>query len=270
MTSPLAAPDADASLSVGADQPAEEAQARRLAAQLGLPFRPAGAPPGHDLQLVLTASRLELHSASVDGHVAVCSDFAAERLAWRRRTGGARTDDLARAVGLGPPRPFVLDATAGLGRDAWLLASLGCRLLAVERSPAVWALLDDALRRARESGAMDQATLDRFSIRRADAREVLLAASGEELPDVVLIDPMYPPSGRSALPRKEMRLLSRLIGQDDDASELLAIARSVARRRVVVKRHARDEPLGGERPTHARVGRSTRFDVYVRGGTGAG
>lgn len=128
----------------------------------------------------------------------------------------------------------------------------------------VWALLDDALRRAHVPADADHDLLDRLTLCRADSLQALEALSDDELPDVVLIDPMYPPSTRSALPRKEMRVLSQLLGQDGDAVELLDVARKAARRRVVVKRHLRDAPLGGIRPTHSRSGRSTRFDVYVR------
>ena len=41
---------------------------------------------------------------------------------------------IARAIGLNSPTaPHVLDATAGLGGDAFVLASLGCPVTMVER-----------------------------------------------------------------------------------------------------------------------------------------
>lgn len=252
-----------------ASEPAAEARARQLAETLGLPLALGEQPPddatqpGADLLLVVTGDRLELRPGPGDTSGPVWVDLLAPDLVRRQRTGGARSDDLARAVGLGPPRPLVLDATAGLGRDTWLLAGLGCRILAVERSPVVWSLLDDGLRRAGESPDVDRDLLGRVTLQHGDARDVLLALPADEQPDVVLIDPMYPPSQRTALPRKEMRLLSRLLGQDDDAADLLDVARRTVQR-VVVKRHVRDAPLGGARPTHVRSGRSTRFDVYVR------
>jgi 16S rRNA (guanine1516-N2)-methyltransferase len=248
---------------VWATDPADEPRARQLAETLGLPLA-ISPDTSAGLLLVVRPDRLELRPGPGDASGPVWVDFTAPELIRRRRTGGARSDDLARAVGLGPPRPFVLDATAGLGRDSWLLAGLGCRILAVERSPVVWALLDDGLRRARQAPEADLDVLDRISLERGDARDVLLGLAEDQRPDVVLIDPMYPPSQRTALPRKEMRLLSSLLGQDDDAARLLEVARRTARRRVVVKRHLRDAPLADERPTHARSGRSTRFDVYVR------
>ena len=42
----------------------------------------------------------------------------------------------------------MLDATAGLGRDAFVLASLGCQVTLIERVPAVAALLENGIERA--------------------------------------------------------------------------------------------------------------------------
>jgi 16S rRNA (guanine1516-N2)-methyltransferase len=42
----------------------------------------------------------------------------------------------------------VIDGTAGLGKDAFVLAGLGCKVTLVERHPVVVALLADGLARA--------------------------------------------------------------------------------------------------------------------------
>ncbi|GHM54843.1 hypothetical protein ECZU51_35130 [Escherichia coli] len=64
---------------------------------------------------------------------------------------------MAKAVGIkGDYLPDVVDATAGLGRDAFVLASVGCRVRMLERNPVVAALLDDGPRvvmRMRKSAA---------------------------------------------------------------------------------------------------------------------
>ena len=53
-------------------------------------------------------------------------DFVGGPVNHRLRFGGGRGQDLARAAGLKPGvNPHIVDATAGLGRDAFLLASLG-------------------------------------------------------------------------------------------------------------------------------------------------
>ncbi len=164
----------------------------------------------------------------------------------------------------------MFDATAGLCRDAFLLACLGCRVTAVERSAVLAALVEDGLERARRR--LDPnlaAAIDRITFSCADAREVLASLGGDDVPDddvpdVVYIDPMYPPTGKSALPQKEMRLSRALVGDDPDAAELLTIARGVARRRVVIKRHPR-APALGDAPSLTVTGRRVRYDVYLTG-----
>jgi len=236
-----------------------------LAAELSLPVLPpgfAGSPESPTGQLVLTlrAGRLELATTGRRAPGGVAADFCGELQRELARPGAGRRRALARAAGLGPGEPpEVVDATAGLGRDAFRLASLGCQVMLVERSPVVAALLADGMRRASADSCAAPA-IGRLRLVTGDARDVLRRAPP---PDVVLIDPMYPPARKSAAPGRELALLRQLLGPDADAGELLAVARDVARRRVVVKRRAHDPPLEGARPDLSWPGRSTRFDVYL-------
>ncbi len=60
----------------------------------------------------------------------------------RRKFGGGKGRAIAKAAGLNKgATPTILDGTAGLGRDAFVLASLGCKVQMVERHPVVAALL---------------------------------------------------------------------------------------------------------------------------------
>ena len=95
-----------------------------------------------------------------------------------------------------------------------------------------------------------------------DAVDVLARMSDREAPDVVYLDPMYPPRSKSALPKKEMRILRRLIGDNPDAGGLLEVARRVARYRVVVKRTPR-APALAPAPTMSYRSKLARYDVYV-------
>ncbi|WP_445775347.1 class I SAM-dependent methyltransferase, partial [Shewanella sp.] len=61
-------------------------------------------------------------------------DFVSGAVAHRRKFGGGRGQSIAKAVGLKQGvTPTVVDGTAGLGRDAFVLASLGCKVIMVER-----------------------------------------------------------------------------------------------------------------------------------------
>jgi 16S rRNA (guanine1516-N2)-methyltransferase len=77
---------------------------------------------------------------------------------------------------------------------------------------------------------------------------------------VVYLDPMYPAWNKTALGTKEVSILRRIVGHDEDAAELL----SVARRHVVLKRMQHAPPLSPQ-PTRVYEGNTTRYDVYVRG-----
>ncbi|MEK7394945.1 MAG: class I SAM-dependent methyltransferase, partial [Fibrobacterota bacterium] len=160
-------------------------------------------------------------------------------------------------------RPSVIDATAGLGRDAFQLACLGCRVRTVERSPILATMLKDAL--AQASRTLDQkltAIVERITVISDDSRIILSSLSATDQPDVVYLDPMYTPRTSSALAKKEMRILRMLVGGDEDSGELLRIARAAATKRVVVKRHLRAPPLA-EDVTMSYPGRTVRYDVYA-------
>ena len=253
----------DSLLGVRCSDAALSERAAELAARLGLEAIPPERPlTGLVLELLPESLQLRLVGAAhAPGPVLV--DFGSSE--YRRRSGSIRNEAIARAVGLKGGRPLrVIDATAGLGRDAFVLASLGAEVLMLERAPIVAALLADGLRRA----AADPALADiasRLSLREGEASDLLPALAPAERPEVVYLDPMFPDESTRGQVKKEMQLLRRLLGADADPVALLAAARAVARNRVVVKRPSRAAPLGGERPSHSIEGRSTRFDVYVVG-----
>jgi 16S rRNA (guanine1516-N2)-methyltransferase len=195
---------------------------------------------------------------------ALHADFLGGTLGWRLAHGGGRRQAVARAIGLkqGRPTARVLDLTAGLGRDAAVLAALGCEILALERHPAVFALLEDALQRvqADAEGALRLGGRLRFA--RADARDFLARGTVAEF-DVIYLDPMHPDRAQSALVKQQMRLFRALVGADADAGELLVAALASGVPRVVVKRPAQAAPLGPP-PDAVISGRTTRFDLYLR------
>ncbi len=244
-------------------------RAEALARRLVLPLAEPGEVPGNDAILLVVdeALRLELPGDPAFGSVSI--DFVAGRHAHRRRFGGGRGEPLARAVGLKRGRtPSVVDATAGLGRDGFVLAALGCPMTLVERSPIVSVLLEDALERAgRDPGTAPIA--GRINLVCEDAVRYLEALKGDERPDVVCLDPMYPRRTKSALVKQDMRVLRRLVGDDTDSHRLLAVALASARERVVVKRPAAAAALSGTAPAWVISSPNTRFDVYLPVGGGA-
>jgi 16S rRNA (guanine1516-N2)-methyltransferase len=188
-------------------------------------------------------------------------DFVGGAVGHRRKFGGGRGQALPKAAGFSHGQtPSVVDATAGLGRDAFLLASLGATVTMIERSPRVHAMLEQAMGRAADSGPELQAIIARMSLLLGDAKDLLPGLS----PDVVLVDPMHPPRKSTALVKKEMRILRKLVGADPDAFDLMQIALATAQKRVVLKWPLRADPLPGLRkPSHQVLGQSTRYDVFM-------
>ncbi len=255
----------------GAEREGLIARAEALAQSLGLACV-RWDEAGDGLALCVTPSRLELRLLGAGAPGPVHSDPLA--VDGDSPNGRSLRQPFARALGIARARESgralrVLDATAGLGDDAWLFACLGCEVVAVERHAVVAALLRDGVERAAQRRPEVAA---RLRVLHADARSLMTDAGAREAlslgsVDVVWLDPMYPHRRKSALERKEMRVLRELVGEDADASELLLPAMSMARR-VVVKRPAKGEPLAPVEslaPVHRHLGRATRYDVYVGG-----
>lgn len=247
------------------EDPNRNEQLNQLAQRWGL---------SHDEQsafaLVLTAERLELRKVDEPKLGAIFVDLAGGAVAHRRKFGGGKGQAIAKAAGLNKGvTPTVLDGTAGLGRDAFVLASLGCKVQMVERHPVVAALLDDGLERGKQDPEIGDWVSERMSLLHASSHNALesLASDAEfTKPDVVYLDPMYPhPEGKkkSALVKKEMRVFQSLVGADLDADKLLEPALALASKRVVVKRPDYADWLDGQKPAMAIETKKNRFDVYV-------
>jgi 16S rRNA (guanine1516-N2)-methyltransferase len=190
-------------------------------------------------------------------------DFVEGAVAHRRLFGGGSGQMIAKAVGIQPGiRPVVVDATAGLGRDAFVLAELGCPITLIERHPLIAALLEDGLQRALADGEVGPVAA-RMRLVCGNAIE-LLRAWDDEPPQVIYLDPMFPHRDKSALVKKEMRLFRPLVGDDDDAPALLQAALALASHRVVVKRARKAPAIAGEKPGFALEGKSSRFDIYPK------
>ncbi|WP_194439717.1 class I SAM-dependent methyltransferase [Vibrio fluminensis] len=229
----------------------------------------------HDEQsvfaLVLTEQRLELRKLDEPKLGAIYVDLVSGAVAHRRKFGGGKGQAIAKAAGLNKgATPTVLDGTAGLGRDAFVLASLGCKVQMVERHPVVAALLDDGLARAKQDAEIGEWVSERMSLVHASSHNALSDLVNDpdfNAPDVVYLDPMYPhPENKkkSALVKKEMRVFQSLVGADNDADSLLQPALALATKRVVVKRPDYAEWLDNQKPSMAIETKKNRFDVYVK------
>lgn len=205
---------------------------------------------------------------SLGKQIKIRADFNDAATTYRRKKGGGKEQMIAKAIGLRNGVSLnVLDATAGLGRDAFVLASLGCRVTLLERSPFVHALLEDGLERARRfAGTEDPELLKilaRMQLVGSDALNYMESIQLKNRPDVVYLDPMFPPRTKSALVKKEMQVLHQLLGAEQVSEGLLETALKITRHRVVVKRPRVAPALSGAAPSHIMEGKRNRFDVYA-------
>ena len=216
-----------------------------------------------DLALQLGPGGLQFVDLGENAPGPVRVDFVEGAVAHRRLFGGGAGQMIAKAVGLQPGvRPTVADATAGLGRDAFVLAQLGCPVTLIERNPLIAALLEDGLRRA--AGDAEVASIvAHMRLIRGEAIE-LLRNWQDESPQVIYLDPMFPHRDKSALVKKEMRLFRPVVGDDDDAPALLEAALTLATHRVVVKRARKAPAIAGPKPAYVLEGNSSRFDIYSK------
>jgi len=192
----------------------------------------------------------------------VLIDFVGGALGFRGKRSSHSKELVANAVGVkGENPPSVLDATAGLGRDAFVLASRGCQVQMLERSPVVALMLEDALQRAARDAEVTD-IIARMRLQHVNASEFMRSMRPGDFPEVVYLDPMFPERSKTASVKKEMRLLQQLLGADLDTVELFEAALQVATRRVVVKRPKQAPCISELKPHHVVEGKSGRFDIY--------
>lgn len=193
------------------------------------------------------------YALKIPGFSPLFADFTASN--WIKKVSTGKKLGIVRACK--PAKGLkIVDATAGWGRDAAILASLGAQVLMLERNPVMAVLLDSALSRRSDE---DKKQLS-LSLQAIDARTYLSNLAKESYPDIVYIDPMHPERTKAALVKKDLQALQQMIGEDRDALDLLTLARSRVKQKVVVKWPQKKPPL---LPTPSFIaGKTVRFDIY--------
>jgi 16S rRNA (guanine1516-N2)-methyltransferase len=235
----------------------QQKQAEILANELNLPFVTSASH--EDYQLIVTPFYLGLKKKDSPSNP-LYVEFLSPQMQFRQRNVTLKNENLIRALGLKKnQQPKIIDATGGLGRDSFIIASCGFEVTILERSPIIHALLRDGIERAKQKIS----ALNRLHLVQADAINWLRLARDQNQPDIIYLDPMFPERKKSALPKKEMLIFHDIVGDDLDSSALLTAALACAKQRVVVKR-ARLAPYLSEKiPAYSLKGTSCRFDIYL-------
>ena len=190
-------------------------------------------------------------------------DFVMGAVAHRLRFGGGRGQDIAKAMGFrNGNTPTIIDATAGLGRDSFLLASLGAHVTMIERSEKMHMLLEQGMERAFNEGGQFREIIERMTLLKGDAKDIIPTLTAE----AILIDPMHPERKNSALVKQDLRQVRDIVGSDEDAADLVRLTIMHAQKRVVLKWPAKADPIEGvQKCSHQILGKTTRYDVFMTG-----
>lgn len=243
-----------------------------LAQQTGLPLIQPAHLDQATFYLFWQDNHLTLCDQSTQNSVDVCIDFCSGKNAHRLRFGGSYGQPLARAISAKPDsRQLLCDATGGLGRDAFVFASLGCDVVILERSGVIFSLLQDGLARARKDHIVGEIA-QRMAVYQLDSQQLPQCWPLNDPPDTVYLDPMYPHNSKSAAAKKGMQTLQRLlplehtqargICDQSEEAKLITAAITTATKRVVVKRPAKAPALVGPIPVGSIKSPNTRYDLY--------
>jgi len=217
-------------------------------------------------ELTLNFTEMQLEIIDVKNNMQLSVDFISGSAGHRKKYGGGKGQTIAKAIGIkqGKPIPNIIDATAGLGKDAYVFACLSCPVILLERSPIIAALLSDGIERARLNIEFSETVANGFTLHSTNALHYIQNLTEAQRPDVIYLDPMYPEKKKSAAVKKNMQILQKLLGHDLDTDQLLQAALLKARKRVVVKRpKGADELPVGRAPTLKYESKTTRYDVYI-------
>jgi 16S rRNA (guanine1516-N2)-methyltransferase len=254
-----------------------------LAKQLQLPIiarLPRDLESGKFVLAIESDQSLSLHFTGRGVPSPIRVDLLGGPVAHRRQFGGGKAQLIAKAVGIKQGfRPHVLDLTAGLGQDGFVLATLGCQVTLLERVDSIFYLLSDGLARAHQSSDPEIKTIiEKMTLVHQDSLEYLQLPSEqsvtgkqgtEKIADVIYLDPMFPEREKKAKVKKGMAAFHSIVGDDGDAGELLALALSKAKYRVVIKRPRKALSLAQQYaslslPEAGLIleGKSSRYDIY--------
>lgn len=218
---------------------------------------PIGAAEGDELCMIVSAEGLTLAG---DG-LAVRGDYA--KLLPRLKHNNLSHEMLVKAARLkGVENPTAVDATAGLGEDSLLLAAAGFEVELYEHNGVIAALLEDTLERASQVSELCE-IVGRMHLHEGDSVEAMRALPCR--PDVILLDPMFPPRQKSSLVTKKLQLFQKLELPCPEESEILAAALAAQPKRIVIKRPAKGPYLAGIKPAYSLDGKAVRYDCIVPG-----
>ena len=239
----------------------QQARSEALAKQLSIKVLDKTVDQNIDFLMYFDQQILKISQAE-QLNSAVWVDFSSGKTAYRQKHQGKGKLPISRACGIkNNHRPSIIDATAGLGQDAFILAGLECQVICMEQNPYLSMLLADGFKRAKAAEPWVEKIVGRMELQQGQAEELLIKQSA----DVIYLDPMYPhqENKKTAKVKKGMQLFRTFPGTKSDEKALLKVAINSAKERVVVKRPDWASSIEGFQPSHQVPGKNHRYDIYV-------
>ena len=224
-----------------------------------------------DMHLQQSERGLEL----VCGEQTIRGDF--EDMLPRLKPGNMQCEMLVKAARIkGMEHPKLLDATAGMGEDSLILAAAGFEVTMYEYNPVIAALLRDALTRAAGNPTLAECVAHMRliegdsieSMRRLAARaDEETGAAGDSditvVPDVILLDPMFPTRQKSALVKKKFQVLHNVEQPCVNEEDMLMAAIGLKPKKIIIKRPVKGPYLAGIKPSYSLAGKAVRYDCII-------
>ena len=231
----------------GGQKDMAEAFARRIGAEIS-------EKPGPKLTILFHAKGVSLtgYGLSYQGDV--------ENMLHRVTNGRLQHEMLVRAAKSDKPGRKAIDATAGMGEDAFLLAAQGYEVTLFEQNPVIAVLLKDALRRAKKHPVLKDIA-SRMNLVQDNSVEGMSKLLDPV--DVIYLDPMFPARQKSSLINKKLQLIQKLEPPCSEETDLFDAAISASPSKIIVKRPLKSEFLAGRKPSYTLNGKAIRYDCYT-------
>ena len=231
----------------GGQKDMAEAFARRIGAEIS-------EKPGPKLTILFHAKGVSLtgYGLSYQG------DF--ENMLHRVTNGRLQHEMLVRAAKSDKPGRKAIDATAGMGEDAFLLAAQGYEVTLFEQNPVIAVLLKDALRRAKKHPVLKDIA-SRMNLVQDNSVEGMSKLLDPV--DVIYLDPLFPARQKSSLINKKLQLIQKLEPPCSEETDLFDAAISASPSKIIVKRPLKSEFLAGRKPSYTLNGKAIRYDCYT-------
>lgn len=226
------------------------AAAIALAEKLNVPLSESY---GEDMTLLLDTTGLSL----VGYGLKYQGDF--EGMVRRITQGRLQHEMLVHVSKTKKANPTAIDATAGMGEDAFLLAAGGYHVTMYERNPVIAALLKDAMERAKKNDLL-KAVIDRMELVEGDSIQSI-PSMGKV--DLVYLDPMFPARQKSGKINKKLQLIQRLEQPCVDEVALINAAKAVKPQKIIIKRPLKGAYLANLSPSYTTKGKAIRYDCFV-------